>query len=101
MNPDNILIDSEKNLHIIDFADAVLAPIECEYALIASQIFCYGKSYMKGFFGEKSDREKLIHGLLLHPYGGYTFKANYKNIKEVNGIDDFFRINYKLMDSAL
>jgi thiamine kinase-like enzyme len=43
INPDNIIIDNKKDAWLIDFADAMLALIECEYALIASQIFCFEK----------------------------------------------------------
>jgi tRNA A-37 threonylcarbamoyl transferase component Bud32 len=78
LNPDNILL-ANKNIYLIDFADAVLAPVCCEYAVVAGELFAFDKSFMRGFFGESSKEEIVeicFNGLLLHDFGAFILRGN-------------------------
>ena len=70
---DNILIGSDGELRLIDFADSVLAPIWYEQALIAVELFDFDRTLLRGYFGEY-DPERLaklcLDGLLIHDFGG-------------------------------
>jgi tRNA A-37 threonylcarbamoyl transferase component Bud32 len=79
LNPDNILL-ANKNIYLIDFADAVLAPVCCEYAVVAGELFAFDKSFMSGFFGETSKEEIVeicFNGLLLHDFGAGIIRGNF------------------------
>lgn len=89
LNPNNILIDNNDELYIIDFADAVTAPIEYEWALVACELFCLEKPYMDGFFGQISCDELTricICGLLMHDYGANVIKCNFGKADEIGNI---------------
>jgi len=51
LTPDNVLLDARGRLYIIDFADAVLAPVEYELASIVCQVFSFERPFMEGYFG--------------------------------------------------
>jgi len=72
---DNILITPDNKLCIIDFADALCAPVIYEHSLIAVELFDFDKALIDGYF---SNRESLIDtcfdGLLIHGYGGEIIK---------------------------
>ena len=70
---DNILLAPDGELYIIDFADAVLAPIEYEHALIAVALFELDAALIEGYFGNCSADELAsvcFNGLLIHDFGG-------------------------------
>lgn len=72
LNPDNIIVNDRLEICLIDFADALLAPIEWELAGLICDGFQFDGAYVKGFFGEyvKTElAEKLLYGLLIHDYG--------------------------------
>jgi hypothetical protein len=79
----------------------MIAPKECEYALIASRIFCFEKPYMSGFFGDFCDWNWLFRGLLMHPYGGATVKANLGDVSKVTSIAAFIEMNLRLMEETI
>ena len=73
LNEDNLLILADGEIAIIDFADAVLAPICYEHALVASELFRFERPFLVGYFGEKAAEELAelcLTGLLLHDFGG-------------------------------
>jgi serine/threonine protein kinase len=79
LNPDNILIGSDEKLYIIDFADAMIAPVEYEWAVVTCELFCFEKPYIKGFFGNISEDELTeicFNGLLIHDFGAEIIKVN-------------------------
>jgi len=69
---DNILVSKENEVIIIDFADALVAPILYEHALVASELFRFDQAYLQGYFGEYDDialTDICFHGLLIHDFG--------------------------------
>jgi serine/threonine protein kinase len=47
----NILIDDDLNVYLIDFADAMYAPVGYEQSYVVSALLCFEKPYMTGYFG--------------------------------------------------
>ena len=69
---DNILIAPNGELTVIDFADAVLAPINYEHALLAAE-FNFDPALMCGYFGGEPWQalaERCFEGTLIHDFGG-------------------------------
>ena len=94
---DNILIDNQNNIYIIDFADAVKAPQSYEHAHIASQLFNFDKSYLRGYFGEYNTDELVdicFDGILLHDFGGYIVNDYLAEAKNINYLTDIRNILY-------
>ena len=70
---DNILLTPQGELYIIDFADAILAPIIYEHALIAIELFELDPALLRGYFGKYTADEMTeicFNGILIHGYGG-------------------------------
>ncbi len=90
LNPDNILIDDSGKLFIIDFTDAVLAPVEYELAVIVCELFHFEKPYMTGYLGDYDSEElaqKCFDGLLLHDFGYNIIHDNLGHIDEMTSLD--------------
>lgn len=92
LNADNILIDDDYNVWIIDFADAMLAPIMIEKAMLLCDAFQLDRGLMEGY-GIKVLNDKLIeeltHGILLHPFGMDIIEDNFL-LRECS-VDGLFR----------
>ena len=89
LNPDNVLINTEGKLFIIDFADAVLAPLEYELVAIVCELFCFEKPYMDGYFGEYDPiklTELCFNALLLHDFGYNIIRCNLGRIDEITSL---------------
>ena len=70
---DNLIIDNSGKIYIIDFADAVIAPLSYEHGHLVSVLFGFDRDYLSGFFGNYSylDLTDLcFDGLLIHDFGG-------------------------------
>ncbi|MDR0294351.1 MAG: aminoglycoside phosphotransferase family protein [Oscillospiraceae bacterium] len=70
---DNILLTPGGGLCLIDFADAALAPVEYEHALVAVELFGLDPALLRGYFGDYSVAgltEVCFGGLLIHEFGG-------------------------------
>lgn len=94
LNPDNILVDGGA-LTILDFADALVAPIYYEHALVASELFHFDKALIRGFFGEygpKSLTNTILDGLLLHDFGGDVIAQRVCSPNDVDCLDDLYQI---------
>ena len=95
LNPDNILVDGDGSLTVLDFADALAAPICYEHALVASELFRFDSALIRGFFGEydpKSLAEVILDGLLLHDFGGDVIEQRVCAVGEIDCLDDLYRI---------
>lgn len=71
LNADNV-IDEDGRLYMIDFADALAAPVEYEYAALIPSMGGMRGSFLRGFFGEYDEQSVaalLTRGLLLHSFG--------------------------------
>ena len=90
LNPSNILFDIDKNLYIIDFADALLAPAEYELVSICG-FFDYNSVYLRGYFGAdycpKEIAEMYFKGVLLHDYGADIILNNFCKPYELMSLD--------------
>ena len=95
---DNIIIDNKGEVYIIDFADAVLAPICYEHAHIACYTFNFDKSYLRGYFGDyKADElaDICFNGMLIHAYGGDILtEMNTVKLSEEISLSDLRKILY-------
>lgn len=73
INEDNLFILPDGSPALIDFADAGLAPVFYEHALIMSELFWFERPLIAGFFGDTPPQELArlcLSGLLLHDFGG-------------------------------
>lgn len=98
LNPDNILVDGDDSLALLDFADALVAPICYEHALVASELFRFDKALLRGFFGEydpKTLAKLILDGLLLHDFGGDVIAQRVCSPSEVDSLNDLYRILFK------
>jgi len=79
---DNILVTSDNDLYIIDFADALCAPVIYEHSLVAAELFDFDKALIHGFFSNDDCTEECseslvdtcFNGILIHGYGGDIIK---------------------------
>jgi len=72
LHGNNLLVDGEMNLYVLDFADAMYAPAEYEHVYIASSLFGFEQSYMRGYFGDYSVNEIVdwcMAWLPIHDHG--------------------------------
>jgi serine/threonine protein kinase len=98
---DNILIDNKNNIYIIDFADAIKAPQCYEHAHIATELFNFDKSYLRGYFGGYTADELVdicFDGILLHDFGGYIindYLARAENINCLNDVRDILHDKFR------
>ncbi|MDR0898584.1 MAG: aminoglycoside phosphotransferase family protein [Oscillospiraceae bacterium] len=91
LNPDNILL-SGNALHLIDFADAALAPVCCEYAVVAGELFGFEAPFLRGFFGEASRQEIIdicFDGLLLCDFGANIIRDHFDNAESMATLKEF------------
>ncbi|MCL2093584.1 MAG: aminoglycoside phosphotransferase family protein [Treponema sp.] len=70
---DNLIISPTGTIHIIDFADAVIAPLAYEQGHLAAELFNFDTDFLKGYFGEYNTDylvDLCFKGLLIHDFGG-------------------------------
>lgn len=103
LNPDNVIIDGNYNVHIIDFADSLIAPAEYELPAIVCELFCFDKAFMKGYFGYENITditEKCFKGLLLHEFGSDIIRCNLGNLSEIDSLKSLKEKLYLAIDSG-
>jgi len=89
MNGDNLLLTHDQKLFIIDFADAVLAPVVYEHALIACELFQFDKAFMTGYFGNYNIdeiTELVFNGILIHDFGGDIIEQHVGHLSEFDSL---------------
>ncbi|MFF2887221.1 phosphotransferase family protein [Paenibacillus sp. NPDC057967] len=89
LNGDNLLLTPDQKLYIIDFADAVLAPVVYEHALIACELFQFDTAFMTGYFGNYSIdeiTELVFNGLLIHDFGGHVIEQHVGQPSEIDSL---------------
>jgi len=99
-NCDNILIDDKMNVYVIDFADAMYAPIEYEFVYIASALFCFEKPYMVGYFGDYDVSDILslcMEWLPVHAWGHATIKGNLGDVVAIKSFEIMQQKLYELI----
>lgn len=90
LNGDNLLLADDHTIHIIDFADAVRAPLVYEQALVVCELFQFDKTYMQGYFGHASIEEITeicFNGLLIHDFGGDVIEQNICPVRELDSLN--------------
>jgi len=88
---DNILLTPQGELYIIDFADAILAPIIYEHALVAIELFELDPVLLRGYFGDYTVDEMTeicLNGILIHGYGGEILPWHIGKPAEFQYLDD-------------
>ena len=88
---DNIIISADGEIYLIDFADAVLAPIEYEHELIAIDVFNFDPALLQGFFGSYITdglTELCFNGLLIHDFGADTIEEHLAKPCDFQCLDD-------------
>jgi serine/threonine protein kinase len=88
---DNFVID-DSGIYIIDFADAVMAPVCYEHAHLICGLFDFDKSYLRGYFGEYNIDELVdicFDGLLIHDFGwDFITWGNRAKVEEIDCLND-------------
>ena len=87
---DNILLTPQGELYILDFADAVLAPLIYEHTLLVF-VFEFDPALLKGYFGDLSTdayMDMLFNGLLIHDFGGDIVKDCFGKPDQFHTLDD-------------
>jgi len=100
---DNILIAPDGGIYIIDFADALLAPIDYEHALLAAD-FGYDPALMRGYFGDEPPEElaeRCFAGTLIHDFGGDIAADRIAKPEEIGCLEALRRRMYQKMEGAL
>lgn len=86
---DNILVANDGELFIIDFADAVTAPIIYEQAHVASELFRFDKAFLTGYFCEYDAdwlTDLCFNGLLIHDFGGDIIEQHIAKPNEITSL---------------
>ena len=97
---DNFIIDNKGNIYIIDFADSVIAPFSYEHGHLASVLFNFNKSYLKGYFGKYKINDIVdlcFDGILIHDFGGDIVAENISGIDKINCLNDLRNKLYELI----
>ena len=101
---DNILLTPQRELFIIDFADAVLAPRIYEHALMPFS-FELDPALIRGYFADYSAAgfiEMCFNGLLIHDFGGDIVMDFLKDAGSFEDLGDLRRgIRRKLEEASL
>jgi len=101
---DNILITPKGDLYLIDFADAVLAPIEYEHALVAIGLFDLDTAFLRGYFSGYTVDEMLevcFSGILIQGYGGEDLPWHVGKPHEFQCLEDLrVRLKARLEDNV-
>lgn len=87
---DNILVANDGGLFIIDFADAVTAPVIYEQAHVASELFRFDKAFLTGYFGEYDPywlTDLCFSGLLIHDFGGDIIGQHVAKPEEITSLE--------------
>lgn len=95
---DNIIISPRGEITIIDFADALLAPLSYEHALVAAD-FEYDPALMRGYFGDEPPEklaERCFEGTLIHDFGGDYIKPP----EEIGCLEALRRRLYQKIEGA-
>lgn len=69
---DNLLVSPQGDITLLDFGDARLAPLSCEHAVVACELFTLDRALMRGYFGDYDApalADALSGALLRHAYG--------------------------------
>lgn len=101
INGNNLIIDHEGGLHLIDFADAVLAPICYEHALIAAELFQFDPGLMEGYFHREGHEQILnlcMDGLLIHDFGGDVIRSRICPAEKIHSLKILREILKKKME---
>jgi aminoglycoside phosphotransferase (APT) family kinase protein len=100
LTSDNVLINARGQLYIIDFADAVLAPVEYELASIICQVFSFEGPYLDAYFGEYGAArvaEQCFVGLLLHEFGAEIIWYSLGEVAEMANLAVLLRVLFTFL----
>jgi len=91
MHCDNVIIDENLDICIIDFADAMYAPVEYEHVYVASCFCEFSRPYLEGYFGDNYTVKHILDlcmtWLPIHAWGHSTLPANIGPAKDITSFD--------------
>ena len=100
---ENVLVQSDGQIRLIDFADCTLAPDYYELAPIVFELFKGDKDYINEFIGQQDNDvflNHLINGLALHDFCGniikdYLTRLNipYNQVKDLKTLRQILKAN--------
>jgi aminoglycoside phosphotransferase (APT) family kinase protein len=99
---DNILISPNGDIRIIDFADAVLAPVCYEHALLPFE-FNWDARLMRGYFGGfdiEELTEEILCGILIHDFGGDIVKSAFPSSRTFTTVNELRNAILKRIGTA-
>ncbi|MDR2687538.1 MAG: aminoglycoside phosphotransferase family protein [Oscillospiraceae bacterium] len=102
LGEDNILISPDGELCIIDFADALLAPVGYEHALLAAE-FDFDSALMRGYFGDEPPEalaERCFAGTLIHHFGGDIVADRIAPPSEIHSLEELRRRVHQKVEGA-
>jgi hypothetical protein len=100
---DNILISPSGDIRIIDFADAVLAPVCYEHALLPFE-FKWDSHLMRGYFGDYDTdalAEEILCGILIHDFGGDIVKSGIPSSQSFTSVDELRKAISKRLETVI
>jgi len=91
LTEDNIIITTDFDIYILDFADAIYAPKIYEYMPLIADAFSFDIDFIRGFFGDMNINELVtlcLHGMLIHEYGYQAIKQIFTDVKDVKTLKE-------------
>lgn len=94
LNPDNLILGPDGGVTLLDFGDALTAPVCYEQAVVASALFRFDPPFLQGYFADRTAEELTdlcLTGLLLHDFGADLLRdlfgapARFDSIAAVRG----------------
>lgn len=80
---DNLMINKDKRLLVLDFADSLSAPSIFEYMPIICDAFDFDRDFLYGYFGNISEEELAsicTRAILCHEFGYWTLRSLFGDI---------------------
>ncbi|MCL1862258.1 MAG: aminoglycoside phosphotransferase family protein [Defluviitaleaceae bacterium] len=87
---ENVLVDDELNVYVVDFADAMHAPVGYEQVYVVSALFCFERAYLEGYFGEYNVDEIVdlcMTWLPVHAWGHCPAADHLKPVSEITSFE--------------
>jgi len=100
---DNALVQPDGGIYLIDFADAMLAPLSYEHSLAAFELLGMDTALLFGYFGDYDVGELTdicFDGLLMHINGGGIIRHYYGDAGEFAGLADLRKKLHATLSTA-
>jgi len=99
---ENILITSNYEPFVIDFADSLLAPYYYEFPPILFDLFDFNLTLIKAYLIDADETviDDIFNGLLIHHYGPDYIKIIFERLKKqkINQLHDIYELKILIKD---